>query len=102
MHLYPASNTHLYYTKAHSTNGYSFFCHANILVGIKVDTVLFMSQALERDKVIMRFHQMTVKIEAALSIIPYKNFDMSEEVCEQVLWFCNYKKERSPSVSTSK
>ncbi|KAL6131236.1 hypothetical protein ACLB2K_069612 [Fragaria x ananassa] len=41
-------------------------------------------QALERDKVIMRFHQMTVKIEAALSIIPYKNFDMSEEVCEQI------------------
>jgi hypothetical protein len=28
---------------------------------------------------------MTVKIEAALSKIPYENFDMSEEVCEQVL-----------------
>lgn len=47
-----------------------------------------MSQALEKDKIIDKFHQMTVKIEAALSKIPYESFDMSEEVCEQVLPQC--------------
>lgn len=40
---------------------------------------------MQRDKIIDKFHQMTVKIEAALSKIPYDKFDMSEEVCEQVL-----------------
>ncbi|XP_068331030.1 U-box domain-containing protein 14-like [Pyrus communis] len=41
-------------------------------------------QALQRDEIIDKFHQMTVKIEAALSKIPYEKFDMSEEVCEQI------------------
>ncbi|PQQ01803.1 U-box domain-containing protein 14 [Prunus yedoensis var. nudiflora] len=41
-------------------------------------------QALQRDKIIDKFHQMTVKIEAALSKIPYDKFDMSEEVYEQI------------------
>ena len=63
---------------------------------IKADMVFFIIwQALERDKVIVKFHQVTVEIEAALSKVPYENFDMSEEVCEQVLWFCNFMKESS-------
>ncbi|TQD96667.1 hypothetical protein C1H46_017742 [Malus baccata] len=41
-------------------------------------------QALQRDEIVDKFHQMTVKIEAALSKIPYEKFDMSEEVSEQI------------------
>lgn len=43
-----------------------------------------MSQALQRDKIADKFHQVTEKIEAALSEIPYDKLELSEEVREQV------------------
>lgn len=44
-----------------------------------------MSQALQREKIAQKFHQVTEQIEAALSEIRYDNLDISEEVREQVL-----------------
>ena len=44
-----------------------------------------MSQALQRDKIVGDFQQVTEQIEEALSEIPYDKLDISEEVREQVL-----------------
>ncbi|XP_065870330.1 U-box domain-containing protein 14 isoform X2 [Euphorbia lathyris] len=41
-------------------------------------------QALQRDKIAHKFCQITEKIEAALSEIPYDKLDLSEEVREQI------------------
>lgn len=41
-------------------------------------------QALQRDKIVQKFCQITEKIEAALSEIPYDKLDLSEEVLEQI------------------
>lgn len=39
---------------------------------------------VQRDKIAADFQQMTGKIEEALSVIPYNELDISDEVCEQV------------------
>lgn len=44
-----------------------------------------MSQALQREKIAQKFHQVTAQIEAALNEIHYDNLNISEEVHEQVL-----------------
>ena len=44
-----------------------------------------MSQALLRDKIAVKFSQMTDQIEVSLSRIPYDKLNVSEEVREQVL-----------------
>ncbi|GLT65359.1 hypothetical protein SLA2020_377970 [Shorea laevis] len=41
-------------------------------------------QALQREKIAQKFHQVTEQIEAALSEIRYDNLDISEEVREQI------------------
>jgi hypothetical protein len=40
---------------------------------------------LQRDHIADKFNQITEKIEAALSEIPYDKLNLSEEVQEQVL-----------------
>ena len=44
-----------------------------------------MSQALQREKIVGDFQQVTEQIGEALSEIPYDKLDISEEVREQVL-----------------
>lgn len=44
-----------------------------------------MSQALQREKIAEKFHQVTEQIEVALSEIHYDTLDISEEVREQVI-----------------
>ncbi|CAL1374222.1 unnamed protein product [Linum trigynum] len=42
-------------------------------------------QSIHRDSIAAEFHQITEQVEEALSKIPYKKLDLSEEVQEQVL-----------------
>jgi hypothetical protein len=44
-----------------------------------------LSQALQRENIAQKFHQVTEEIEVALSEIHYDNLDISEEVREQVI-----------------
>ena len=44
-----------------------------------------MSQALQFDKTLGKFHIVSTQIEEALSQIHYDRFDLSEEVHEQAL-----------------
>jgi hypothetical protein len=47
-------------------------------------TGLFCFQVLEREQIMNKYHEVTAKLEQALSGISYEGLDISDEVKEQV------------------